>query len=53
MRQPSTLPTVKILELMGERARQEALAGAEGDVDGRRGLYTSERGGNPGRLDGL
>ena len=33
--------TVKILELMGERARQEALAGAEGDADGRRGLYTS------------
>jgi transposase len=33
--------TVKILELMGERARQEALADAEGDDDGRRGLYTS------------
>src|SRR5262245_45286606 len=33
--------TVKILELMGERARQEALAGAEGDADERRGLYTS------------
>jgi transposase len=36
--------TVKILELMGERGRQEALAGAAGDVgdaDGRRGLYTS------------
>jgi transposase len=36
--------TVKILELMGERARQEALADAVGDVgdaDGRRGLYTS------------
>jgi transposase len=33
--------TVKILELMGERARHEALAGAEDDADGRRGLYTS------------
>ena len=35
--------TVKILELMGERARQEALAGAAGDAttDERRGLYTS------------
>ena len=33
--------TVKILELMGERARQEALAGAEDDADKRRGLYTS------------
>ena len=35
--------TVKILELMGERARQEALAGAlgDGDADQRRGLYTS------------
>jgi transposase len=33
--------TVKILELMGERARQEALAGAGDDVDKRRGLYTS------------
>jgi transposase len=33
--------TVKILELMGERARQEALASAVGDSDGRRGLYTS------------
>jgi hypothetical protein len=33
--------TVKILELMGERARQEAPAGAEGDADDRRGLYTS------------
>jgi transposase len=33
--------TVKILELMGERARQEALAGAEGDADERRGLFTS------------
>src|SRR3954467_10461194 len=31
--------TVKVLELMGERARQEALAGD--DADGRRGLYTS------------
>src|SRR3954451_23077233 len=33
--------TVKILELMGERARQEALAGADGDADERRGLFTS------------
>ena len=33
--------TVKILELMGERARQEALAGAGEDGDERRGLYTS------------
>jgi transposase len=33
--------TVKILELMGERTRQEALANAEDDADGRRGLYTS------------
>jgi transposase len=33
--------TVKILELMGQRARQEALAGAEDDGDERRGLYTS------------
>jgi transposase len=36
--------TVKILELMGERGRQEALAGAVGDVgdvDQRQGLYTS------------
>lgn len=33
--------TVKILELMGERARQEALAGDGDDADGRRGLYTS------------
>jgi transposase len=36
--------TVKILELMGERARQEALADAAPDAsdsDGRRGLYTS------------
>src|SRR4051812_19126810 len=33
--------TVKILELMGERARQEALAGAKDDADQRRGLYTS------------
>ncbi len=31
--------TVKILELMGERARQEAPGDA--DADGRRGLYTS------------
>jgi transposase/ribosomal protein S13 len=33
--------TVKILELMGERARQEALADAEGGADERRGLFTS------------
>ena len=36
--------TVKILELMGERARQEPLADAAPDAsdsDGRRGLYTS------------
>jgi transposase len=33
--------TVKILELMGERARQKALADAEGGADGRRGLFTS------------
>jgi transposase len=36
--------TVKILELMGERGRQEALADAVGDgedADQRRGLYTS------------
>jgi transposase len=33
--------TVKILELMGERTRQESLANAEDDADGRRGLYTS------------
>jgi transposase len=33
--------TVKILELMGERARQDALAGAEDDADERRGLFTS------------
>jgi transposase len=36
--------TVKILELMGERARQEAQPAAAGDVDvaeSRRGLYTS------------
>jgi transposase len=33
--------TVKILELMGERARQEEPAGAGGDADERRGLYTS------------
>ena len=36
--------TVKILELMGERGRQEALAGAAEDAsnaDERRGLYTS------------
>jgi transposase len=36
--------TVKILELMGERGRPEALARAEGeanDADQRRGLYTS------------
>ena len=33
--------TVKILELMGERARQEALADANGDADERHGLFTS------------
>jgi transposase len=36
--------TVKILELMGDRSRQEALADAAddgGDADQRRGLYTS------------
>jgi transposase len=34
--------TVKILELMGQRGRSEALAGAEGeDADQRTGLYTS------------
>jgi transposase len=33
--------TVKILELMGERARHEALAGGEDDAGERRGLYTS------------
>ena len=33
--------TVKILELMGERGRQEALADAEGGANERRGLYTS------------
>ncbi len=36
--------TVKILELMGERGRQEALAGAAGegdDTDQRSGLFTS------------
>ena len=33
--------TVKILEFMGERARQEALAGVGNADDGRRGLYTS------------
>jgi transposase len=36
--------TVKILELMGERGRQEGLAGAAGDLDvaeSRCGLYTS------------
>jgi transposase len=36
--------TVKILELMGERSRQEALADAVddgGDADQRRGLYTT------------
>ncbi len=33
--------TVNILDLMGERARQEALAGAGDAPDGRRGLYTS------------
>jgi transposase len=33
--------TVKILELMGERARQEAPADAEGDAGERQGLFTS------------
>ncbi len=33
--------TVKILELMGERARQEAPADAAGAADERRGLFTS------------
>jgi transposase len=33
--------TVKILELMGQRARQEALADADGDADERQGLFTS------------
>jgi hypothetical protein len=34
--------TVKILELMGKRGRQEALASAEGEADdGRSGLFTS------------
>lgn len=33
--------TVKILELMGERARAETLADAEDGGNGRRGLYTS------------
>src|SRR4051812_47369545 len=33
--------TVKILELMGGHARQEALAGAGDDADELRGLYTS------------
>jgi hypothetical protein len=36
--------TVKILELMGEHGRQEALAGAAAnrdDADGRSGLFTS------------
>ena len=33
--------TVKILELMGERGRQEARADAEGDADERRGLFTT------------
>jgi transposase len=33
--------TVKILELMGERARQKAPDGGGDDADGRRGLYTS------------
>jgi len=36
--------TVKILELMGERSREEALAGADGegnDGDERRGLFTT------------
>jgi transposase len=33
--------TVKILELMGQRAQQQALADARDAADGRRGLYTS------------
>jgi transposase len=33
--------TVKILELMGQRARHEALDGAGDDAEKRRGLYTS------------
>jgi transposase len=33
--------TVKILELMGERGRQEALAGEGSDAAQRKGLYTS------------
>jgi transposase len=33
--------TVKILELMGQRGRPEVLAGAEDEVDGRTGLFTS------------
>ena len=33
--------TVKILELMGERVRHEALADADGDADERQGLFTS------------
>ncbi len=33
--------TVKILELMGERARSETLADAEDSGSGRRGIYTS------------
>jgi transposase len=33
--------TVKILELMGQRGRQQAPADTADDADGRRGLYTS------------
>jgi hypothetical protein len=33
--------TVKILELMGERARQEALADVNGDASERQGLFSS------------
>jgi transposase len=33
--------TVKILELMGKRGRQETVAGEGSDVDQRKGLYTS------------
>jgi transposase len=33
--------TVKILELMGQRARHEALPGAENSLEDRRGVYTS------------
>jgi hypothetical protein len=33
--------TVKILELMGQRAQQETLAGADDGIEERRGLFTS------------